>query len=184
VKDGSASRLRCTLLRGLRERNGASDLLCRDDSGGVVPHVDIKRRVHHFVRVLSCRMLHHSDLIAEFGRVALASTQVCAISPMMMRPNQRCRGWPIKASIWPRSRPFTACSEIGSGPAMLMPVFRSRNCSFSTEFNFQSHLALGYTPGLHEEHDIALRIEHFSNAGIRDPNPGMDLASVRYAYRF
>ena len=74
--------------------------------------------------------------------------------------------------------------EIGSGPAMLMPVFRIRDRSFSTEFNFQSHLALGYTLGAQAEHDIGLRIEHFSNAGIRSPNPGMDFVSLRYTYRF
>ena len=74
--------------------------------------------------------------------------------------------------------------EIGSGPAMVMPVFKSRDRSFSTEFNFQSQLALGYTLGDRAEHDIGLRIEHFSNAGIRDLNPGLEFASLRYTYRF
>jgi hypothetical protein len=74
--------------------------------------------------------------------------------------------------------------EIGSGPAMLMPIFQSRNRSFSTEFNFQSHLALGYNFGRDAGHDLGLRIEHFSNAGIEKPNPGMDVASLRYTYRF
>ena len=54
----------------------------------------------------------------------------------------------------------------------------------STEFNFHSHLALGHTLGAEAEHDIGLRIEHFSNAGIRSPNPGMNFASLRYTYRF
>ena len=63
-------------------------------------------------------------------------------------------------------------------------MFRSRDRSFSTEFNFQSHLAVGYTLGARGEHDLALRIEHFSNAGIRSPNPGMEFASLRYTYRF
>ena len=74
--------------------------------------------------------------------------------------------------------------EIGSGPSLLMPVFRSRDRSFSTEFNFQSHLALGHTLGPRGRHDLGLRIEHFSNAGIRDPNPGMNIASLRYTYGF
>ena len=75
-------------------------------------------------------------------------------------------------------------AELGSGPSMLMPVFHSRELSFSTEFNFESHLAIGRTLGGRGEHDLGLRIEHFSNAGIRDPNPGMDFASMRYTYRF
>ena len=65
-----------------------------------------------------------------------------------------------------------------------MPVFQSRSRSFSTEFNFQSHLAVGYALGAHGEHDLALRIEHFSNAGIRQPNPGIEFVSLRYTYRF
>ena len=75
-------------------------------------------------------------------------------------------------------------AEIGSGPSVLMPVFQSRSRSFSTEFNFQSHLAVGRTLGMQGEHDLAFRIEHFSNAGIREPNPGMDFVSLRYTYRF
>jgi len=65
-----------------------------------------------------------------------------------------------------------------------MPVFQSRSRSFSTELNFQSHLAVGQALGAHGENDLALRIEHFSNAGIREPNPGMDFVSLRYTYRF
>ena len=82
----------------------------------------------------------------------------------------------------PASRGWYA--EIGSGPSVLMPVFQSRSRSFSTEFNFQSHLAVGRTLGMQGEHDLAFRIEHFSNAGIREPNPGMDFVSLRYTYRF
>ena len=101
----------------------------------------------------------------------------------------RDHAWVTQVSAVPTLR-LTGLSErgwygeIGSGPAMLMPVFRSRDRSFSTEFNFQSHLALGYTLGAEAEHDIGLRIEHFSNAGIRSPNPGMNFASLRYTYRF
>jgi hypothetical protein len=101
----------------------------------------------------------------------------------------REQNWVTQVSVVPTLRVFGVngrgwYGEIGSGPAMLMPVFRSRNRSFSTEFNFQSHLALGYTLGYDGQHDIGLRLEHFSNAGIRDPNPGMDVASLRYTYRF
>ena len=74
-------------------------------------------------------------------------------------------------------------AELGSGPTFLLPVYRSRDRRFSTEFNFQSHLAVGYVLGERGEHDLGLRIDHFSNAGIREPNPGINLASFRYTYR-
>jgi hypothetical protein len=94
-------------------------------------------------------------------------TQVSAV-PTLRLSGLGARGW---------------YAEIGSGPAMLMPVFQNRDLTFSTEFNFQTHLAIGRTMGPQGEHDMALRIEHFSNAGIREPNPGMEIASVRYTYR-
>jgi lipid A 3-O-deacylase len=77
-----------------------------------------------------------------------------------------------------------AYAEVGSGPSLLMPVFRSQDRAFSTEFNFQSHFAVGYVLGERGEHDFGVRIEHFSNAGIREPNPGMNLVSMRYTRRF
>jgi len=65
-----------------------------------------------------------------------------------------------------------------------MPVFRSRDREFSTEFNFQSHLAVGYVLRERGEHDFGLRIGHLSNAGIRDPSPGMDFGSLHYTRQF
>ena len=31
---------------------------------------------------------------------------------------------------------------------------------------------------------LGLRYDHYSNAGIRKPNPGVELASIRYTHRF
>jgi len=106
-----------------------------------------------------------------------------------LNDQERDQKWVTQLSVVPTLRLFGPSGrgwygEIGSGPAMLMPVFQSRDRSFSTELNFQSHLALGYILGSQAEHDIGLRIEHFSNAGIRDPNPGIELASLRYTYGF
>jgi lipid A 3-O-deacylase len=107
-----------------------------------------------------------TDLDDEGDRTWI--TQVSAV-PTLRISNLSERGW---------------YAELGSGPSLLMPVFRSRNREFSTELNFQSHLALGYVLGERGEHDFGVRIEHFSNAGIREPNPGMDFLSLRYTRRF
>ncbi len=74
--------------------------------------------------------------------------------------------------------------ELGVGPSLLLPVYRSQDRRFSTQFNFQSHLSAGYVWGTRGEHDVGLRVEHYSNAGIRKPNPGVDLGALRYTYRF
>jgi len=31
---------------------------------------------------------------------------------------------------------------------------------------------------------VALRIQHFSNAGLSEPNPGANFVQLRYAYTF
>jgi hypothetical protein len=102
---------------------------------------------------------------------------------------RRDRSWTTQVSLVPTLRLTTPSGrgwygEIGSGPALLIPVFQGRDRRFSTEFNFQSHLAVGYVLGDRGKHDLGLRIEHFSNAGIREPNPGMNFGSLRYTYRF
>lgn len=98
--------------------------------------------------------------------------------------------WITQLSAVPNLRLSSADSvggwyaEAGIGPSLLLPIYRSRERRFSTKFNFQDHLSVGYVWGRRGEHDLGLRIDHYSNAGIRKPNPGVDLFSLRYAYRF
>ena len=74
--------------------------------------------------------------------------------------------------------------ELGIGANVVTPLFRNGGNSFSTTFNFGDHLAIGRRFGTQGEHELALRFEHFSNAGIKRPNPGQNFFQVRYAYRF
>src|SRR5262249_32858092 len=43
------------------------DLLGAYDGASVVRHVDVERGVHHLVRVIRRRVLHHGDVIAELS---------------------------------------------------------------------------------------------------------------------
>jgi hypothetical protein len=74
-------------------------------------------------------------------------------------------------------------AEIGVGANVLTPIYRSGDKSFSTAFNFGDHLALGRTFGVRDQHEIAVRLQHFSNAGIKHPNPGEDFVQIRYLRR-
>ncbi|WP_280151352.1 acyloxyacyl hydrolase [Piscinibacter sp. XHJ-5] len=49
----------------------------------------------------------------------------------------------------------------------------------STVFNFGDHVALGHRFGEQQRHELAFRIQHFSNAGLRKPNPGENFVQVR-----
>jgi lipid A 3-O-deacylase len=74
--------------------------------------------------------------------------------------------------------------EGGIGGNFLLPIYRSESKRFSTAFNFGDHLAIGRRFGHGDRHELALRIQHFSNAGIRKPNPGEDFLQLRYSRRF
>ena len=38
--------------------------------------------------------------------------------------------------------------------------------------------------GARGEHEVSLRLQHFSNAGIKHPNPGETFVRLRYVRRF
>jgi lipid A 3-O-deacylase len=74
--------------------------------------------------------------------------------------------------------------EAGIGANVLAPIYRSRDKRFSTEFNFGDHLAVGGQLGADQRHEVSLRLQHFSNAGIKQPNPGENFLQLRYAVRY
>ena len=55
---------------------------------------------------------------------------------------------------------------------------------FSTRFNFASHLGAGVRLGAQRQHELLLRVQHVSNAGIKHPNPGNNFVQLRYALHF
>lgn len=74
--------------------------------------------------------------------------------------------------------------EAGVGLSVTSSIYHSADKQFSTSFNFGSHLGIGRNFGTMLEHELALRVEHFSNAGIKHPNPGQNFAQLRYTYHF
>jgi Lipid A 3-O-deacylase (PagL) len=75
-------------------------------------------------------------------------------------------------------------AEFGVGPSLLLPLYVTRERTFSTEFNFETHLALGRLVGAHGQHDFSVRVDHYSNAGLAQPNPGVSLVAIRYTLHF
>jgi lipid A 3-O-deacylase len=55
---------------------------------------------------------------------------------------------------------------------------------FSSKFQFGDHVGAGMRYGARKEHDIGLRVQHLSNGGIKNPNPGINLLLVRYQYHY
>jgi hypothetical protein len=74
--------------------------------------------------------------------------------------------------------------EIGVGANVILPIYRSEEKRFSTEFNFGDHLSVGRQFGAGNRQEWAVRIQHFSNAGIKHPNPGENFLQLRYTYHY
>lgn len=75
-------------------------------------------------------------------------------------------------------------AEGGIGATVTSSIYRGRDSQFSTSFNFGDHVGLGYSFGGGWKNEIALRAEHFSNAGIKRPNPGKSFIELRYVRSF
>lgn len=75
-------------------------------------------------------------------------------------------------------------AQVGTGLSLGTELYQSGDKRFSTRYNFATHLAVGTNFGDRREHELMLRLEHYSNAGIKRPNPGENFLQLRYAKRF
>lgn len=74
--------------------------------------------------------------------------------------------------------------EGGIGLTVTTTLYESERKRFYSNFNFGDHIAVGRSFGAQNQHELALRLEHFSNAGIKRPNPGENFIELRYTQRF
>ena len=75
-----------------------------------------------------------------------------------------------------------AYAEAGLGPHINSGVYNNNGRRLSTHLQFGTVLGIGYvmSNGL----DFALRAEHFSNGGIKQPNNGVNVAIAKVGYKF
>lgn len=74
---------------------------------------------------------------------------------------------------------FGLFAELGIGAHLITPNYRRSNKRFSTAFNFGDHIGIGVRPESWKGAEISLRFQHFSNAGIKQPNPGENFLQLR-----
>lgn len=74
--------------------------------------------------------------------------------------------------------------DAGVGATVANHRYTVRNKVFSTRFNFASHIGAGWVFGDQRQHEIQLRVQHVSNAGLRHPNPGENFVQLRYSMHF
>jgi lipid A 3-O-deacylase len=72
--------------------------------------------------------------------------------------------------------------EGGIGAHYLSRLYDNNGDQLSTRFEFGDHLGIGYV--FSNKLDIGLKIQHFSNGSIKQPNDGVNFAVIRVSYPF
>jgi hypothetical protein len=73
-------------------------------------------------------------------------------------------------------------AEAGIGAHLLSRLYDNNDRQLSTSFQFGDHLGLGYV--FDNNLDLGLKIQHFSNGSIKQPNDGVNFAIIRVSYPF
>lgn len=72
--------------------------------------------------------------------------------------------------------------DAGLGAHLLSHLYDNNGRRLSTAFEFGTKIGLGYniTPAT----DVALMVSHYSNGAIKEPNNGVNFASLKLIHRF
>lgn len=110
------------------------------------------------------------------------------VHPNYHAGQRRMHLWAISAGPSLRWRGAQGASpwfvEVGTALMLHNRRYHSADRLFGTRYNFASHLGVGRNWGAQQQHELSLRVQHISNAGIKHPNPGENLLLLRYAQRF
>lgn len=73
-------------------------------------------------------------------------------------------------------------AEGGIGANLLSHVYHNGGKRLSTAFEFGDHLGVGYV--FANKWDVALKLQHFSNASIKEPNDGVNFVVLKVGRAF
>jgi hypothetical protein len=83
------------------------------------------------------------------------------------------------SAIWRGDKPW-GYWEAGFGGYLLSKTINNDENRLPSAFEFGSHIGAGLR--LAENHTLGVAIQHLSNAGIKQPNGGIDLVLLQYAF--
>ncbi len=72
--------------------------------------------------------------------------------------------------------------EVGIGYHLLSELYNNDNNQLSTAFQFGDHIGAGYV--FNNGWEVGMKIQHFSNGGIKKPNSGVNFLLVKLARPF
>lgn len=74
--------------------------------------------------------------------------------------------------------------EFGVGATLISRTHIDDTRAFGSHFQFTEHVGFGVTFGEKTRYDVAYRLQHVSNAGIKEPNDGIDFHQIRLTYLY
>ncbi len=74
--------------------------------------------------------------------------------------------------------------DLGVGAYLITPIYQHNGKRFGSAHNFGDQIGVGFLLGRDRSHEISLRLQHFSNGGIKQPNPGENFLQARFLVRF
>lgn len=95
---------------------------------------------------------------------------VLSLSPVIQYPVTEVASYPLYI-------------EFGIGVALLSDT-RFAGKDVGSHYQFEDRLGLVTRFGIDHKNQLALRYFHYSNAGLKKPNPGLDFISLSYLRRF
>ena len=82
-------------------------------------------------------------------------------------------------AIWRNERPW-GYLEAGFGGYLLSKTINNPDTRVPSAFEFGSHIGIGFA--LAKNHAVGVALQHLSNAGLKQPNGGIDLVLVQYTF--
>jgi hypothetical protein len=82
-------------------------------------------------------------------------------------------------AIWRNERPW-GYLEAGFGGYLLSKTINNPDTRVPSAFEFGSHIGIGFAVA--KNHAVGVALQHLSNAGLKQPNGGIDLVLVQYTF--
>lgn len=74
--------------------------------------------------------------------------------------------------------------DLGIGAYLITPIYQHRDKRFGSAYNFGDQIGVGMQLGRGGSYEVSVRVQHFSNGGIKQPNPGENFLQMRLLVRF
>lgn len=160
---------------------GSATAESRGTQGGVSVHYGIGKHYKRYTLNYETASVWTTEFSGNWGRLDL-TPEIGA--SYWTAEGSRSPGQAWQFSFIPMFRWWASESfyiEAGIGATVLTRT-RFADKNIGSAFQFGDHIGAGFliTPN----NRIGLRLSHFSNAGIKRPNPGLDTLQLTYTYQF